>query len=54
LAVLVDSGALVSLISDKYIKQYGIVNNTLSSPFHIKSFDGSAAVTGDVSACVDL
>jgi hypothetical protein len=50
LSVLVDPGASISFLNDKYVLKKKIVTNTLV----LNSFDGSSKVSGDVVRYVDL
>ena len=48
ISILVDSGASPSFIDQKFVEYRGLTTNLLSSPLRIKSFDGLAAISGDV------
>jgi hypothetical protein len=53
LSVLVDLGASASFINDQFVELHGLTTHLLDSPFRICLFDGSSAVSGDVTHHID-
>jgi hypothetical protein len=53
LSILVDSKASASFINDEFVTLHGLKTDTLDSPFRIRLFDGSDAVSGDVTQYID-